>query len=165
MAIGIDLSTSLREKADYTVMTLGARKGNQYYILDGRRFRATGNLEKMDALIEMWEDWDCPPLRIYVEGVAYQASFAGDFRTYVINQRSIHNLTCIPVPARGDKLQRLRGVSGLFENGLVTFNQYRKLGVWTTELTNFGSHAHDDCVDSIVYTLQGLIKMPSLESC
>lgn len=163
LVIGIDLSSSLKERADYTVFTLVGRIGNQYHVLDGRRFRATGNIEKFDLLIEMWEDWGCPYVRVLVESVSYQASFAGDFRSYVIEQQGIHEMTCTPVSAKGDKLQRLRGVTGLFENGLVTFNQYRKLGMWVDELCNFGSSAHDDTVDSLTYALQGLINRGKLE--
>lgn len=164
LAIGIDLSSSLKERADYTVFTLVGRKGNNYYVLDGRRFRATGNIEKFDTLIEMWEDWGCPYVRVLVESVAYQLSFAGDFRTYVIEQEDIHEMSCTPVPVKGDKLQRLRGVTGLFENGLVTFNQYRKLGMWVEELTNFGSAAHDDTVDSLCIALTGLVSRGRLEA-
>ena len=164
LTIGVDLSSSLKEKADYTVFTLCGRIGNRYYVLDGRRGRWTGNLEKFKHLIELWRDWDCPEIWLRVENVAYQASFSGDFKDYVVNQRGIHAMTCTPVAAKGDKLQRLRGVTGIFENEMIVFNQYRKLKMWETELVNFGSHGHDDTVDSLVYALSGLITASRLET-
>lgn len=163
LVLGLDLSSSIKERADYTVMILGGRLGNKFYIIDMRRMRCIGNIEKLDAIIELWRDWECPRIDIWTENVAYQGSIAGDFLSYVINDKGIYDLTCTPVPAKGDKLARLRGVSGLFQNRLVVMNQYAMLGRLRDELINFGSIDHDDCVDSLIYCLQGLRARRKLE--
>ena len=163
LVMGLDLSSSLKERADYTVMILGGRLNNNFYIIDMRRMRSIGNIEKLDAIIELWRDWECPRIDIWAESVAYQGSIAGDFTSYVINDKGIYDLTCTPVPAKGDKLTRLRGVSGLFQNKLVIFNQYAMLGRLRDELINFGSIDHDDTVDSLIYCLQGLRARRRLE--
>ena len=48
LGVGIDLSAGLREKNDWTVMTLGGIKDGKVYMIDQRRARTMGNLEKMD---------------------------------------------------------------------------------------------------------------------
>lgn len=163
LCIGGDLSASLKERADYTVFVLGGRVGNQFYILDMRRGRWSGNIEKLDQIIELWQDWEELPMSLCAEAVAYQSSLRGDFIQYLINEKNVLNITYNQPTTKGDKLQRLRGVSGVFQNGLVTFNQYRMMGRLVDELINFGSMDKDDCVDAVVYCLNGLIGRRKLE--
>ncbi len=68
----------------------------------------------------------------------------------------MYNLSVFPVKGfKGDKLARLRGVLGLYENGKVIWNKWRKWNVLEDELLNFGQTAHDDAVDSMVLTMGG----------
>ena len=57
LGIGVDLSAGVREKNDYTVMVLGGRIEDRIHIIDYRRIRVMGNLEKLDALKELLNDW------------------------------------------------------------------------------------------------------------
>ena len=57
LGVGVDLSAGTREKNDYTVMVLGGRIGDKIHIIDYRRLRVMGNLEKLDALKELLHDW------------------------------------------------------------------------------------------------------------
>ncbi len=72
-------------------MALGGIKDNKIYLIDQRRSRTMGNLEKMDTLCEMLADWNIvqendegqffptmSPCIIWPEAVAYQTSFEGD---------------------------------------------------------------------------------------
>lgn len=163
LVIGGDLSASEREKSDWTVFVLAGRSGNKFYILDLRRGRWAGNIDKLDQIIELWEDWDCLPMSLAAEAVAYQASLKGDFTQYLVNKKGVTNIIYQQPLVKGDKLQRLRGVSGLFQHGLVIFNQYRVMSRLIDELVNFGSIDHDDCVDAIVYALQALAGRRKLE--
>lgn len=163
LIMGVDLSASEKEKADYTVLILGGRVENRFYILDMRRMRSVGNIEKLDSMIELWKDWGQPRININVEKVAYQGSIEGDFVSHVVNRHSIYDLTMTPVIPKGDKLTRLRGVTGLFQNHCVVFNQYAILGRLRDELINFGSIDRDDTVDALVYCLQGLRERKRLE--
>ena len=177
LGVGIDLSAGLSEKNDWTVFTLGGIKEGRIYLIDQRRIRAMGNIEKMDALCEMLSDWNIlqendeghyfptmSPCIIWPEAVAYQTSFEGDFKRIMFDDRALWNLTCSPVKGfKGDKLARLRGVLGLYEKRKITWNKYRKWTVLEDELLNFGHANHDDAVDSMVLTIGGLLRRGSLQ--
>ena len=172
LGVGIDLSCGLNEKNDWTVMTLGGIKDGKIYLIDQRRKRSMGNIEKMDSLCEMLADWNIlqendegqwfptmSPCVIWPEAVAYQNSFEGDFKRVMFEQRELFNLHCSPVKGfKGDKLARLRGVLGLYENRKVVWNKWRKWDVLEEELLNFGHTQHDDAVDSMVLTMGGLLR-------
>lgn len=190
LAIGLDLSSKEHERADFTVFTLGGRIGNKFYILDMKRGKWMGNIDKLDQLLELVTEWgfydlddsdpDHPrymfngvPVYLFGEDVAYQGSLQGDFNTYIVNQLKITDIIYRPAKTTAqvngkivgqDKLQRLRSVTGLFQNQLVTFNMYRPMGVAITELTSFGACSHDDAMDSVVYTLRGLRQLGRLEA-
>jgi predicted phage terminase large subunit-like protein len=163
LVIAIDLASSTKEKSDYTVMTMIGRHRNMYHVLDGRRGRWTGNIEKLDVLLDLWEGWGYPDCRVAAEAVAYQTSFSGDFRQYVIGTQKIEGLSCTGVSIKGDKMQRLRGVSGMFERGLVVFNEEADLEPWLEEFSDFGQSSHDDCVDSTVIGLNAIAARVKLE--
>ena len=57
LGVGTDLSAGLREKNDWTVMTLGGIKEGKIYMIDQRRARTMGNLEKMDSFVGL-ADWN-----------------------------------------------------------------------------------------------------------
>ena len=177
LGVGIDLSCGLNEKNDWSVFTLGGIKEGKIYLIDQRRCKSMGNLEKMDTLCEMLADWnillendsgDYFPTNsvctIWPEAVAYQSSFEGDFKRVMFEHRALYNLTCSPVKGfKGDKLARLRGVLGLYEHKKVIWNKWRKWDVLEDELLNFGHSQHDDAVDSMVLTMGGLLRRGSLQ--
>ena len=93
------MSSGVKEKNDYTVMVLGGRIEDRIHIIDYRRIRVMGNLEKLDALKEMLADWNIlgqdekglyyPTMStcdIYSEAVAYQASLEADFKEFVLTK-------------------------------------------------------------------------------
>lgn len=177
LGVGIDLSCGLGEKNDWTVFTLGGIKDGKIYLIDQRRVKSMGNLEKMDTLCEMLSDWHIliendegqyfptmSPCMIWPEAVAYQSSFEGDFKRVMFDQRALYNLSCSPVKGfKGDKLARLRGVLGLYEHRKVVWNKWRKWNILEDELINFGHSQHDDAVDSMVLTMGGLLRRGSLQ--
>jgi phage terminase large subunit-like protein len=175
IGLGIDLSSKTKERHDYTVMILGGRIGNKYYILDMWRGRLSGNKSKLERLLDLLYEWDIVDFfdgqyistalscYLWAEDVAYQASLQGDFKSYVVNELGIHNLIYKPVHSKGDKLSKLRSVTGLFENELVVFNQAAALGVAIDELISFGATAHDDCADAITFLLNGLRQSAPLD--
>lgn len=177
IGVGIDLSAGLSEKNDYTVFTLAGMHKGKVYLIDQRRCRSMGNIEKMDTLCEMLADWHIliendegqyfPTTShcvIWPEAVAYQTSFEGDFKRIMFEDRALYNLAISPVKGfRGDKLARLRGVLGLYEHKKVVWNKWRKWDVLEDELLNFGHASHDDAVDSMVLTIGGLLRRGSLQ--
>tara|TARA_B100001778_G_scaffold112512_2_gene92134 strand:+ start:2247 stop:3785 length:1539 start_codon:yes stop_codon:yes gene_type:complete len=177
IGVGIDLSAGLNEKNDWTVFTLGGIKEGKIYLIDQRRLKSMGNIEKMDTLCEMLADWNIllenergqyfptnSVCTIWPEAVAYQSSFEGDFKRIMFDNRALYNLNCSPVKGfKGDKLARLRGVLGLYEHRKVVWNKWRKWDVLEDELLNFGHASHDDAVDSMVLTMGGLLRRGSLQ--
>ena len=177
LGVGVDLSAGIREKNDYTVMVLGGRIDDRVHIIDYRRIRVMGNLEKLDAMKELLNDWSIIQVDqgghyypthstcdIWSEAVQYQASLEADFKRICLQNESLYNLIWHPVKGfRGDKLARFRGIMGMFEDRKIIFNRYRNFTNMFEELTNFGVSGHDDCVDALVWLVTGLMKKGNLQ--
>ena len=100
---------------------------------------------------------------IWSEAVQYQASLEADFKRVCLNQDNLYNLIWHPVKGfRADKLARFRGIMGLFEDRKIVFNRFRNFTTMFEELTNFGVSSHDDCVDALVWLVNGLMKKGKL---
>lgn len=177
LALGLDLSATERETSDYSAFVLAGRVDNQFYILDARQGRWAGNIDKLKVLIDICLDWEIleldslgkyfsphgVPLYLHSEEVQYQASMAADFRHFMINEHKIYNIIYKGVKAKGSKLSRLRGVTGLFQSDLVTFNSFRAMGQLIDQATNFGSTDKDDLVDAMIYALMGVSQRAKLD--
>ena len=176
LGIGVDLSAGTKEKNDYTVMILGGRIEDRIHIIDYRRIRVMGNLEKLDALKELLNDWSVlgkddsgnyfptySTCDIWSEAVQYQASLEADFKRVCLNNEGLYNLIWHPVKGfRADKLARFRGIMGMFEDRKIIFNRYRNFTNLFEELTNFGVSSHDDTVDALVWLVNGLSRKGQL---
>ena len=176
LGVGVDLSAGTKEKNDYTVMVLGGRIEDRIHIIDYRRIRVMGNLEKLDALKELLHDWSVigkdtnelyfptySTCNIWSEAVQYQASLEADFKRVCLNGDGLYNLIWHPVKGfRADKLARFRGIMGMFEDRKIVFNRFRNFTNMFEELTNFGVSSHDDCVDALVWLVNGLSKKGQL---
>lgn len=174
LCVGVDLSSGLKERNDWTVFTMGGVDGDKVEVIDFRRMRSMGNLEKIDALCELLVDWGVlvegegeqagqyfptdTVVTVNIELIAYQQSLQGDAKRVLHDERGLHNIVIKGVGSwRGDKLQRLRGFMGLFQTARVKFNRWIDWQPYWSELLNFGSTDHDDCVDSLVLMLKGLV--------
>jgi phage terminase large subunit-like protein len=172
VGVGIDLSAGMSERNDWTVFTLAGRVDDKIYVIDYRRMRSMGNIEKVEALCELLAEWNLlavneeghyfssgSPVTIWPEVVAYQKSFEGDLKRILFNEWQLYNISISPVKGfRGDKLARLRGIIGLFEAKKIIFNKYRDFGGMVDEVVNFGHAPHDDCADSLNIVVQGLMR-------
>lgn len=176
LGIGVDLSAGVREQNDYTVFTMGGRVGDKIHIIDCKRIRIMGNLEKLEALMEMLEEWGVvhkdngryfptgSNIDIWSEAVAYQASLEADFKRICLGEHGLYNMNWHAIKGfRGDKVARFRGIMGLFEQRKIIFNKYRRFGYLTDEIVNFGVSSHDDCVDSLVWLCNGLMTRGKLQ--
>ena len=176
LGMGVDLSSGLSDKNDYTVFMLGGRLGDRIHMIDYQRFRAMGNLEKLERMMEMLADWNIivkegeeffptySTCDVWSEAVQYQASLEADFKRICLNEKSLHNLKWHPVSGfKSDKLARFRGIMGLYEQRKIIYNKYRSFTTVFEEMTNFGASSHDDCVDATVHLVNGLMKRGNLE--
>ena len=161
LAVGIDLSSGMSERNDYTVMTLAGLADGIVYLIDYRRIRLMGNLEKLDLLCELLWEWnilgkagddfvptgsDCT---VVPEEVAYQNSFRGDFESVLLGARGLDNLRARGIKGGGDKMTHLRAAVGLMQRRKLIFNRFRRWDAYTNEILNFGYTDHDDCADSM----------------
>jgi hypothetical protein len=158
-------------------MVLGGRIGDKIHVIDYRRIRVMGNLEKLDALKELLNDWSIlgkdengnyfPTYNtcdVWSEAVQYQASLEADFKRVCLTNESLYNILWHPVKGfRADKLARFRGIMGMFEDRKIIFNRYRNFTVMFEELTNFGVSSHDDAVDALVWLVNGLARKGQLQ--
>jgi phage terminase large subunit-like protein len=177
IGVGMDLSAGLGERNDYTVFMLAGRDGDKAYVIDKRRVRSMGNIEKIEALCDLLHEWNLlgrdelgryvptfSEVKVWPEAVAYQKSFQGDFKRIVYDEWGLTNLRISPVRGvRGDKLARFRGVIGLFETHRVIFNKYRDFQVVMDEIMNLGHAAHDDCADALQIVLEQLFKRGNVQ--
>ena len=176
LGIGVDLSAGIRERNDYTVFVMGGRVGNKIHIIDCKRLRVMGNLEKLEALMEMMEEWGIvhkdngqyfptgSNIDVWSEAVAYQASLEADFKRICLGEHGLYNVNWHAVKGfRGDKVARFRGIMGLFEQRKIVFNKYRKFVALTDEILNFGVSSHDDAVDALVWLCNGLMTRGKLQ--
>ena len=188
--LGVDLSAGLKESNDYTSIVLGGlyRDGEstQYWIIDCWEDRVMGNIEKLDAIAEIWDMWKhllpqgqryngetqqwepyplvCP--EIWFDSSAYGLSLKGDFEDHIVKRLGILDFLIRPIPAsgRGGKLERLRKHTGLFHSKSIRFNTYgrtmpdgrKPLGRLIQQITEFGSTSHDDLADAFDLCISGL---------
>jgi hypothetical protein len=168
--LGIDLASSLKNRADFTAFVLVGRYLDSYYVIDCRFGKWIGNLDKFDTIKQLYEEWG--EFEILVESVSYQSSFIKDFDDWINREeetKSTHGLTikqlrCNGIKLKGDKLQRLSGFKGLFQRGKVIFNQYRLMSKLIDEICNLGTSVHDDGCDAFVYALSGLVSRRRLDT-
>jgi hypothetical protein len=182
LCVGIDLSSGLKERNDWTVMTLAGVNGDRVEVIDFRRLRSMGNLEKIDALCELLADWGLlvegeekpdgsvdwyptdVPVTINIEAISYQQSMQADAKEILHDKRSLHNLVLRGVTGyRGDKLSRFRGILGLFQTGRIRWNRFVNWEPFWAELTNYGATDHDDCPDSLLLAIKGLVGQGRLQ--
>ncbi|MGB3758684.1 MAG: hypothetical protein WBA07_20265 [Rivularia sp. (in: cyanobacteria)] len=143
LCIGCDLSAGTKQSNDFTTLVLGGRRENNFYIVDCWENRVMGNLEKLRAISELWENWNhllpttksidyqtgmeyesyFNKLRIWFDSSAYGLSFEGDFKDYKrenkLNDWEVFGLSA---SGRGSKLERLRRHTKLFEDKQIKFN-------------------------------------------
>jgi hypothetical protein len=176
LGIGVDLSAGVKERNDYSVFVLGGRVGDKVYIIDCKRIRLMGNLEKLESMMEMMFEWGIvykegtryiptgTSVDVWSEAVAYQASLEADFKRICLVEHGLYNVLWHPVKGfRGDKVARFRGIMGLFEQRKIRFNKYRKFQALTDEIVNFGVSSHDDTVDALIWLCNGLMARGKLE--
>jgi phage terminase large subunit-like protein len=176
-AFGVDLAARERESTDFTAICLLGRSGDNIYVLDGQRGRWAGNLDKIEAILEMAWDWrlvygtrdpenDTILYReradiwcnIFAEEINYQVSLAADWNSVVQDKYQIYTLMMKPVKAKGDKSVRLKGTTGLFQTNRLFWNKWKKkaLTPFVQELLDFGAASHDDCADAFAYGANGI---------
>lgn len=182
LCVGCDLSSGLKERNDWTVFTLLGLDGDRVEVIDFARFRVMGNLEKLTRLMELLSDHGLlieseekpdgtrdwfptdVPVTINIEAISYQQSLQADAKAILHDKLGLHNLVLKGVTGyRGDKLSRLRGTFGLFQTGRVVWNRWISWEAYWSEFLNYGSTDHDDCPDSFLLGVKGLVGQGRLQ--
>jgi len=146
----VDLATSTKESADYTVVsTIGVSQNQEVFVLEvvRKRLEAPEVLRLLQSVYDKWT-----PEIIGVERAGYQLAF-------IQMARSQTNLPIRELKADKDKYSRALPLSAKMEAGLVYFHNsndwYLEL---EKELLQFPAGEHDDQVDSLAYGILQIAK-------
>jgi len=141
----VDLATSTKESADYTVITtVGLDKKNNIFVLDviRERLEAPDVLKLLQTVSDKWN-----PEMIGVERAGYQLALIQILRRQT-------TLPIVELKADRDKLSRALPLSAKMEAGMVFFPRE---AIWFSdlekELLQFPNGEHDDQVDSLAYAV------------
>lgn len=143
----IDLATSEKEYADYTVIsTWGMDKEANLYLLDVFRERVSG-ASHMGVVREQFEKHGVS--QVGIESVAFQLS--------MVQRAKRNGLPVIKLLADRDKVSRALLAQARCQAGAVYFKQNAEwLDVVETELLQFPNAVHDDFVDTLAYACWGV---------
>ena len=152
----VDLATSTKESADYTVITtIGVSKDQTVFVLDVIRARLEAP-EVLKTLQQTYNKWT--PEIIGIERAGYQLAF-------IQMARSQTNLPIRELRADKDKYSRALPLSAKMEQGKVFFD---KQSVWyldlEREMLQFPAGEHDDQVDSLAYCILQLARRNRFEA-
>ncbi|MGB7957225.1 MAG: hypothetical protein WCF77_00055 [Minisyncoccia bacterium] len=154
-ATGIDLAISQKDAADFTAMVTG----QIVYHWKG----ADGTLFILPNIVNAKMSFQEAILRakaieaechvgwyhhFFVEKVGYQDAY--------IQELSRHNMNVIPMPPAGDKRSRFAIAATYIKNGTVRFPNEGCEDL-IRQMVHFGSEAHDDLLDALVYLILGVI--------
>lgn len=140
----VDLATSTKNRADYTVIaTVGIDALQNIFILNIHR----GRWEWPDAFQAIVQEVLSQKVRLLgVETAGYQLS---SFQELIRDSR-LKNLAIFPVPVNSDKVSRSLLVSARAANGKL---YYDRRGAWAetliSEFVNFPGGRHDDILDAV----------------
>ena len=141
----VDLATSTKESADFTVVTtIGVDKENNVYVLDviRKRIEAPDIVKLLEQVYEKWQ-----PTSIGVESAGFQLALI-----QIIRRQT--TLPIVKLKADKDKLSRALPLSAKMEAGMVFFpNDALWYSDLEKELLVFPSGDHDDQVDSLAYAI------------
>jgi|GEM_PF-2376162 len=123
LVLGVDLAASEDERGDQSAYVLVGlvRKPFQLWVLQCWYFRLIGNVDKLLLLKSIHEQYG--NFELIPETNAYQRSLLGDIKTIFQNEWKVRGIRVVPTPSKGDKDERLNGISGVFANGFVHFNR------------------------------------------
>lgn len=143
-----DLNAKDRDTSDFTVITVWARSGPNFYLIDMVRDRM-GWIEQKRALERVTAQY--PDLNaVFIEDAANGIALIQEARSTVPG--------VVAVTPRGSKITRLEAVSALIEAGNVFLPDVTLPGYeWSQKVQDevgvFPSGAHDDIVDSLSQAL------------
>jgi len=139
----VDLATSTKESADYTVVTtIGVDKNNNIYVLDVIRNRIEAP-DVVKLLEQVYDKWN--PRFIGVDRAGFQLALI-----QIIRRQT--GLPIVELKADRDKLSRALPLSAKMEAGMVFFpNDALWYSDLEKELLQFPAGDHDDQVDSLAY--------------
>ena len=141
----VDLASSTKETADYTViLTFAQTMNNDILILDiiREKFEATEHLNLIKYNYQKFH-----PILIGIENVQYQSS--------LLQSALKEGLPIKSLKADKDKISRALPIASLLESGKVYFKRNAQyLEGFESELLNFPRGRNDDQVDAFAYIQQ-----------
>ena len=141
-AMGVDLAISTKTDADFSSIVVTAKQGDNYYVVDVIRLRATFN-EMQEAIKRIASRY--LPFAIQIEATQYQAATVQELiRTTTLPVRAVY--------PHKDKVMRFGAIEGKYEHGYVIHSRSLPRE-FEDELLTFPHGAHDDTIDALVYSI------------
>lgn len=141
LVVGTDLAASEKQEGDLSAFVLAGlvKKPFAIWILGCWYGSIVGNVDKLLLLKKIRDEQGT--YELIPETNSYQRSLLGDYKTIFQNQWGIRDIKVVPTPSKGDKSERLNGVSGVFANGFVYFSLDALNGTHKEMLTAPGTEA------------------------
>jgi hypothetical protein len=141
LVVGCDLAASEKQSNDMSAFVVCGLRRRPYevWVLDCYYGRIVGNVDKLLLLKKIRDTYGTYELVPETNG--YQRSLMGDWRTIFQNQWGIRDIGAVPTPSKGDKDERLNGISGVFANGFVFFSRNAPTGSHEDKLYAPGTEA------------------------
>lgn len=141
LVVGTDLAASEKQEGDLTAFVLAGliKKPFAIWVLGCWYGSMVGNVDKLLLLKKIRDDLGA--YELIPETNSYQRSLLGDYKTIFQNQWGIRDIRVLPTPSKGDKKERLNGVSGVFANGFVHFSLDAPTGTHKETLSAPGTEA------------------------
>ena len=155
IAIGVDLAVSEKTSADCTAMVVGHIYGH------GKNMRIYIQPNPINERIPFPEQKQCiqslvatqeqihSRVKLYVEDVGYQRAF---IQVLEVNKYDVEG-----VPARSDKVTRLRLTTSLLKDGRILFPE-TGCEELIEQLIGFGKEKHDDLADAFAILVLKIIE-------
>jgi hypothetical protein len=141
LVVGTDLAASEKQEGDLSAFVLVGliKKPFALWVLGCWYGSIVGNVDKLLLLKKIRDERGA--YELIPETNAYQRSLLGDYRTIFQNQWSIRDVKVVPTASKGDKFERLNGISGVFANGFVHFSLDAPSGTHKETLSAPGTDA------------------------
>ncbi|MHA1280303.1 MAG: phage terminase large subunit family protein [Candidatus Helarchaeota archaeon] len=151
----IDPSIKEKEQNDkFALVVLGIDDGGQIYELDGMHDRMQLSAQ-VETVMDYAGKWGFTTGdQIHIEDNAYQHALKQEIdRVSKLRQKWY---TTKGITTQSDKVFRLKGISGMIENGFIKFRTGGDNTDLIDQLCNFGKTKFDDWADALVGGLEGI---------
>ena len=161
--IAWDFAITEKKQNDYTVGTVGLQDENDVlHIVDVLRFRSNDTFYIVESILDLTAKWYSPTLILgFEDGQIFKTMHSVLKKR--MQERKVYPAIEVLVPIT-DKMARARVIQGRMQQGMVSFSDAPGSERWhdvvKAEMLRFPAGVHDDCVDSMAWMAQLVVRRP-----